>query len=170
MVPLAPKSPFRALPSALALVLTLTTRAASLARADTDARGLGLHVVEPPPVSLDETALGRATHPLRIVLTNTGTRTMEIEPLALRRRPLRNGVAFSCDEADARNNRWPRTLDAGSSFTLSSDVACTTPLPGRFEVEVRGRPRSAPDSTERSYGSFFMDIEPGANPPVRVPW
>jgi hypothetical protein len=169
MLPLSQQAPGRALPFALALVLTMGT--ASRVRADTDMTPLALHVTEPAPVTLDETALGRATHSLRVVLTNTGTQTMRVEPLALRFRPVRDGVAFSCDKPDSLGDPpWPRTLDAGASVTLVRDVACETPLPGRYEVEVRGRPRDGPDSAERSYGSFFMQIEPGANPPVRLPW
>jgi hypothetical protein len=168
MAPLAQQAPGRALPSALALVLTMGS--ASLVRADTGMQPLVVHVTEPAPVSLDETALGRATHSLRVVLTNTGARAMHVEPLALRFRPVRGGVAFSCDEPESLDDPWPRTLDAGASFALARDVACETPLPGRYEVDVRGRPRGAPDSAERSYGSFSMQIAPGANPPVRLPW
>ncbi len=131
---------------------------------------LTVRIAAPPAVAFDSTALGRATHPFRLVLTNPGTRRIELEPLAFRLHPMRDGVAFSCDEPQARDDRWPSTLEAGASFAISREVACDTPLPGRYDVEVRGRPRGGPNSAERTYGSFSMQIDPGANPPVRMPW
>lgn len=131
---------------------------------------LVVRVSDPPTIALETTALGRATHSLRLVLTNSGTKTVQLEPLAFRFRPMRDGVAFSCDDPQGKDDRWPSTLDGHASFTLTRDVACETPMPGRYDVEMRGRPRGGSDATERTYGSFAIQIEPGSNPPVRLPW
>ena len=151
-----------------ALVLALATT--SNVHAGGDVATLTVRVVDPPSLTYEATALGRATHTLRLVLTNTGTRSAQLEPLAFRFRPLREGVLFSCDEPQIGDDRWPATLEAGASFTLTREVACDTALPGRYDVEMRARPRGGPESAERTYGSFVLRIEPGANPPVHVPW
>ncbi len=156
-------------------IVTVVTTALAIAGASSvcageEASTLAVRIAAPPTVAFDATALGRATHPFRLVLTNPGKQRIELAPLAFRLRPMRDGVTFSCDEPQARDDRWPQTLDPGASFAVAREVACDTPLPGRYDVEVRGRPRGAPDSAERTYGSFAMQIDPGANPPVRVPW
>lgn len=158
----------RAALATIALAATMATGAS--VRAAGDAATLAVRITPPPPVAFDATALGRATHPFRLVLTNPSTRKIELAPLVFRLRPMHDGVTFSCDEPQARDDRWPQTLDAGASLTVTRDVACDTPLPGRYDVEVRARPRGGSDSEERTYGSFSMQIEPGANPPVRLPW
>lgn len=95
---------------------------------------------------------------------------MALEPLALRFRAVREGLVFVCEAPRSREDRWPATLDAGETFAFSREVTCDTPLPGRYDVEVYGRPRSADWSPERAYDSFALQIDPGANPPVRLPW
>lgn len=135
-----------------------------------DSGVLTFRVADPPVLAFDSTALGRATHPLRIVVANQGTLAVALEPLALRVRPVRDGIVFACDEPRSRDDRWPATLDPGATFAFSREVTCDTPFPGRYDVELRARPRSAPPSAERVYGSFALQIDPGANPPVRLPW
>lgn len=135
-----------------------------------DAGVLSVKVAEPGALSFDLTALGRATHQLRISISNPGASPMALVPLAFRFRPIRDGVAFSCEEPQGADDRWPVALDPASSFTLSREVSCETPLPGRYDVEVRGRPRKGTEADERTYASFAMSIEPGSNPPVRLPW
>lgn len=143
---------------------------ASPVGAHDDAPSLVFRVADPPALAFEATALGRASHPIRLVVTNGGRRAVQVEPLAFRFRPVRDGVAFPCDDPYGEEPRWPATLEPGGSFTISRQVSCETPLPGRYEVDVRGRPRRGADADERSYGSFAMQIEPGANPPVRLPW
>ena len=137
-----------------------------------DATALSVKVADPTTVSFDMTALGRASHQLRISVANPGSSPVTLVPLAFRFRPVRDGVAFTCDEpvAATADDRWPATLEPASSFSLSREVSYDTPLPVRCDVEVRGRPRKAADSEERTYGTFAITIEPGANPPVRLPW
>jgi hypothetical protein len=151
------------------LALACATAAARAQPAEPRAT-LVVRVVDPAPVSFEATALGRATHHLRMALTNSGTRPVQLEALSFRVRPMKDGVLFSCSDPQSKDERWPATLDPGASFTLSRDVSCDTPLPGRYDVELRARPRGGPDEAERTYGSFAMHIEPGANPPVRIPW
>ena len=150
--------------------LLIAMAVASPALAGGDAGTLTLRVVDPPAVSYDSTALGRATHSLRLVLANQAAQPVAVEPIAVRFRPVRDGVVFACDEPKARDDRWPATLDSGATFSFAREVTCDTPLPGRYDVEVRGRPRSAAPAAERTYGAFALQIDPGANPPVRVPW
>jgi hypothetical protein len=140
------------------------------ALADSDTASLALKVVDPPVLSFDVTGLGRATHPLRLVLSNRAAHAVKIEPLVIHYRPTRDGVTYPCDEPSGRDDRFPASLEANESFSFPQTVTCNTPLPGRYEVEMRARPRSAPTSAERSYGSFPLQIDPGSNPPVRVPW
>ena len=135
-----------------------------------DAATLTLRVSDPAVVAFDSTALGRATHPLRLVVANQGTQAITLEPLALWFRPVRDGIAFACEESKSRDDRWPATLEPGGTFAFAREITCDTPLPGRYDVEVRGRARSAAAATERKYGSFTLQIDPGTNPPVRIPW
>ncbi|MBX3188778.1 MAG: hypothetical protein KF819_17300 [Labilithrix sp.] len=158
----------RALP-AFALVGVLTVGAGARV-AGADVQTLAVRIAEAPSISYDATALGRATHSLRLVVSNPGPRPIALSPLAFRFRATRESVAYACEEPQARDERWPKTLEPATSFTVIRDVTCDTPLPGRYDIEVRARPRGAPDADERTYGSFVMTIEPGANPPVRVPW
>lgn len=153
----------------LASALALATL--SPVRAGDGATALVVTVADPPAMSFDMTALGRATHPLRLLITNPGSSTVQVAPLELRFHPVRDGVEFSCDEArGGEETRWPATLGAHESFALSRQISCETPLPGRYDVAVRGRPRDALDAAERDYGSFSIQIDPGQNPPVRLPW
>jgi len=139
---------------------------------DAGASALAVKVADPSAVSFDMTALGRASHQLKISIANSGREPLPLVPLAFRFRPVKDGVAFACDEPTGTpsEDRWPATLEPSSSFTLSREVSCETPLPGRYEVEVRGRPRKGTESEERAFGTFALTIEPGANPPVRLPW
>jgi len=152
------------------ITLFVATVTASNVAADSGVATLVIRVADPPAVSFEATALGRATHPLRFVMTNSGASSVQLEPLAFRLRPMRDGVLFSCEAPQNRDDRWPSTLDGHASFTLARDVSCETPMPGRYDVELRGRPRGGPESAERVYGSFGLQIEPGSNPPVRLPW
>jgi hypothetical protein len=131
---------------------------------------LAMHVADPRPVAYEATALGRATHSIRIAMTNPGTRAVQLAPVVFRFRPTRDNVTYACEDATGEAARWPATLDAGATFMLTREVSCETPLPGRYEVEILGRPRSAPDASERVHGSFSLQIDGGANAPVRVPW
>ncbi len=135
-----------------------------------DAGALAVRIADPIAVSYDTTALGRATHLLRLSIGNPGAQAMPIVPMAFRFRPMRDGVLFSCEEQIASDDRWPAALDPGASFTLGREISCETPLPGRYDVVVRARPRKGTEADERTYGSFALVIEPGANPPVRLPW
>lgn len=145
----------------------LTSRAVD---ASGDGTTLTMRVADPPPVLYEATALGRVTHSVHLVMTNTGARTVQLAPVVFRFHATRDNVTFSCEDASGEEARWPATLDAGASFNLPREVSCETPVPGRYEVVMVGRPRGGPDSAERVYGSFFVQIEPGANPPVHVPW
>lgn len=152
--------------AALGIALVTT----SAVDANGDGTTLIMRVADPPPVAYESTALGRATHPVHLVMTNAGPQRVQLAPLLFRFRATRDNVAFSCEDASGEDTRWPATLDAGASFSLARDVSCETPVPGRYEVVVRGRPRGGPDSAERDYAVFSLQIEPGANPPVHVPW
>ena len=131
---------------------------------------IAVRVTGPGPVSYDATALGRASRALRILVSNPAARALALVPFTFRFRPVRDGVAFSCDEPSGESDRWPASLAAGASFTVSRDVSCETPLPGHYDFEVRGRPRGAPEADERSFPSFPVVVEPGPNPPVPLPW
>ena len=170
-----PSARKRAVPSRAACAVAAAAGAVALVFASPvgardDATPLVFRVADPPALGFEATALGRASHPVRLVVTNTGRQAAQVEPLAFRFRPVREGVAFACDEPYGEEPRWPATLDSGASFTITRQVSCETPLPGRYEVDVRGRPRGGADSDERTYGAFAIQIEPGANPPVRLPW
>jgi hypothetical protein len=160
----------RVRPHAVSVVL-VAMAVASPVLADGDASGvLSIRVMDAPVVAYDSTALGRGTHPLRLVITNQGTRPVPLEPLVVRFRPTRGGITFSCDEPRSRDDRWPAMLDPNATFGFARDVTCETPLPGRYDVEVLARFRSAPATAERGFGSFVLQVDPGANPPVRLPW
>jgi hypothetical protein len=135
-----------------------------------DGTTLTMRVADPPPVLYEATALGRVTHSVHLVMTNTGARTVQLAPVVFRFHATRDNVTFPCEDASGGEARWPATLDAGASFNLAREVSCETPVPGRYEVVMVGRPRGAPDSAERVYGAFLVQIEPGANPPARLPW
>ncbi len=161
------------LPSAVALplgVLGFALVTSATFDASADGTTLTMRVSDPPPVPYEATALGRATHSVRLVMTNSGTKTVQLSPVVFRFRATRDNVTFACDDATGEEARWPATLDAGASFTLAREVSCETPLPGRYEVALLGRARGTADTAERAYGSFSLQIEPGANPPVPVPW
>ena len=132
--------------------------------------GLTLKIAEPGVRAYDSTALGRATHTVRLSLSNPTSQAVPTEPMLMRFRPSRDGIPYECDEPRSRDTRWPRSLDAGATFSFVRDVTCETPLPGRYQVEVLGRAQSAAPGTERAIGSFAMQIDPGPNPPLAVPW
>lgn len=150
-----------------AVVMLGASRAAD---ASPDAATLTVRVTDPPSVPFDATALGKATHLLRLVLTNTAATSVQLAPVVFRFRPVRDGIVYECSAPETRDGRYPSSLDAGASFTLDRTVSCETPLPGRYDVEILGRARSTPEGAERSFGWFALNIEPGANPPVRLPW
>ncbi|MDB5218208.1 MAG: hypothetical protein JWO86_6135 [Myxococcaceae bacterium] len=145
----------------------------TLATTALDASGEGtltMRVADPPPISYEATALGRATHSVRLVITNTGTKPAPLTPLVFRFRPTRDNVTFNCEDTSGEPARWPPTLEAGASYTLTRDVSCETPVPGRYEVATLGRPRGGSDASERDYGYFSLQVDAGANAPVHVPW
>lgn len=154
--------------------LVLAAAAFGAAIAPTSVHGQGhalvVRVADPPAIAYDVTALGTATHPVRVALQNPGARPLAISPLTFRFLPFRDGVAFVCEDPSSIAERWPATLVPGGSFVASRGVTCSTPLPGRYDVEVRARPRGAADGAERTYATFSLHIEPGANPPVALPW
>jgi hypothetical protein len=143
---------------------------ASAVDATGEPTALAMRVADPPPVAYEATALGRATHSIRLVMTNTGPRTVQLAPVVFRFRPTRDNVTYACEDTTGEAARWPATLDAGATFMLRREVSCETPLPGRYEVAMLGRPRGGADASERVYGSFSLQIEAGANAPVHVPW
>ena len=164
---------FLFLPSALALgVGALVFALVTSSKVDASAGGttVTMRVADPPAVNYEATALGRATHPVRLVVTNTGSRTVPLAPAVFRFQSTHDSVTFSCDDSSGMDARWPATLAAGASFTLSREVSCETPVPGRYDVVMLGRPRGGPDSAERVYAYFSLQIEPGSSPPVGVPW
>lgn len=138
--------------------------------ASADGTTLAISVADPRPIAYEATALGRATHSVHLVMTNTGARSVQLAPVAFRFRASRDGVAFSCEDASGEDGRWPAALDAGASFHLAREVSCETPVPGRYDVAVLGRPRGGGDSADRLYGSFVLQIDAGPNAPVPVPW
>jgi hypothetical protein len=139
-----------------------------LGRAETGT--ISVRVPDPPAVAFEQTALGRATHPLQITFENKGTTPLAMTPLALRFHATRDGISYECDEPGAGEDRWPATLAPGASFSVDRVVTCDTPLPGRYNLEVRGRPRRGADAEERTYANLSFQIERGANPPLRLPW
>jgi hypothetical protein len=161
-------SPTRA--SVALIAMAMTSAIAAPLHAEGTIPTITVRVNDPPAVPFEATALGRATHPIRLVISSSSPTAIAVDPLAFRFKPMRDGVLFSCDDPQTRDDRWPSTIDPGTSFTLTREVACDTPLPGRYDVEMRARPRGGADSTERTYGSFGLVIEPGPNPPVKLPW
>jgi len=152
-----------------ALVLLAASGSAAFpGRAHAESPSIGVRVADPPAVAYD--ALGRSTHPIRIAIQNTSGHALGVTPLAFRLRATRDGIAFPCDDLAGNDDRWPAVLDPRETIHLSRDVTCQTPLPGHYDVELLGRPRGSADAEERSYASFSLHIEPGANPPVPLPW
>ncbi|MDB4943689.1 MAG: hypothetical protein JWP97_3223 [Labilithrix sp.] len=143
---------------------------ASTAFASDELGLLTFRIADPAPRGFDATALGRATHQFRVTMANPTKAALEVKPLVVRFVPTRDGTSFACDEPHVKDDRWPASLEAGGSFTFLREVACETPLPGRYLVEMRGRPRGAPAGEERSLGAFPVQIDPGPNPPVHLPW
>ena len=130
--------------------------------------GLVVRIVDPAPVAFDLTAFGRTTHRVRVVYTNE-TRT-PIAPTARRFHVIatRDGLVYPCDEPMG-DERWPHRLDPNESHTIDLNIRCDTPLPGRYDLDIRSRPRSAADTEGQSIGTSAIVIEPGPTPPVRVP-
>jgi hypothetical protein len=154
-----------------ALIVAAALASPVLVQEDTqEDTALTLRVQDPPPVAFDSTALGRATHSIQLVVWNRGAQPVALEPITVHFRPMRDSIVFTCDEPKSRDDRWPASLEAGGTFAFSREVTCDTPLPGRYDVEIRARPRDAAPSAERIYGSFPLQIDPGPNPPVRIPW
>ncbi len=175
MVPRVPRSPSRAAAIGVSVVLAIGGALGDPRSAFGEERAAGapmiaLRVADPMTVTFDTTALGRATHAVRLVISNPGKQTIALKPLVFQFHPMHAGVAYACEESQGNDDRWPAVLEPGSSFTLTRGVTCETPLVGRYDVEILGRPRGAPDSVTRTYGSFVLQVEPGANPPVRLPW
>lgn len=165
-----PPTPPRATFAIIALAAAVAVNAPLHAHAEGSTATINVRVSAPPSLPFEATALGRATHPIRLVISSSSTTALSLDPLMFRFRPVRDGVQFSCDDPQTNDERWPAMLEPGGSFVLKRAVACETPLPGRYDVEIRGRPRGGPDSAERTYGSFALIIEPGANAPVKLPW
>ena len=163
--------PLSTLPACACLAAVALATASMIAvSASAEGTTLVISVADPRPVPYEATALGRATHSVHLVMTNTSARSVQLAPVAFRFRATRDNVTFSCEDASGEDTRWPATLDAGASFNLARELSCETPVPGRYEVAVLGRPRGAGDSADRLYGSFFVQIDAGPNAPVVVPW
>jgi hypothetical protein len=128
---------------------------------------LAVRVVDPPPVSFDDTSLGRATHRVRVVFTNDSRSAITPVPLRFAVHAKKDGLTYPCDEPTG-GERWPHRVEAKSSLTIDASVRCETPLPGRYELDVRARPRGAPEEDERSIATSTLTIEPGPAPPVRL--
>jgi hypothetical protein len=130
---------------------------------------VALRFLDPAPLALDATALGRATHRLRVVVKNPGSRAVALPAPVLRFTPIRDGIAFRCDGV-REDPRWQRALEPGESVSIDHDLTCDTPLPGRYDVEVRARAAGDGEGASRVVGAFTLTIEPGTKEPVKLPW
>ncbi len=126
--------------------------------------GVAVRVIPPAPVSYDATAFGRATHRLRLVATNATRKATTLPPFALRLSATRDGVDYPCR---ADEGRTPRVVEPGDSVTIERDVTCETPLPGRYEVDVRAL--GGRDQLERYLARVTLVIEASSGAPVRLP-
>lgn len=135
-------------------------------RADTVPR-LSVRIAAPPPVAFDSTALGHATHRVRITFGNPNSTPIALGPHLFRFTPTKDGLTYECEDG-MDDTRWPMALDPGVSVTVERVVHCNTPLVGRYDVEVRAR-RTEPGAVENVLGSFVLTIDGGPNAPVRSP-
>lgn len=129
------------------------------------------HIEPPEPLSYDESELGRATHDVRVTLTNPNPVAVPLSELAFRFRPKRDGVEYACKETVSTSDRWPSELRPGKTVSADRSITCETPLPGRYDVEVHARAaRAGEDAKDQLLGSFPLQIDPGKAPPVALPW
>lgn len=152
-------------------MLALAGAALTVGVADAHGEGppLSVRIVDPPPVAFESTALGHARHRVRITLANASSRPVALGVQSFRFLATKDGVTYDCADTDAAVVRLPLALDPGAAVTVERAVACETPMPGRYDVEVRAHPRDGSGS-ETTLGSFVLMIEAGPNAPVRVPW
>lgn len=133
---------------------------------------LSVRIVAPPPFDYDESELGRATHQVRLNVTNPNTVPVPLSPLTFRFVPKRNGVEYECTVAPGNiADRWPSKLNPGDTVTAERGITCLTPLPGRYDVDVHARAlRGGEDAAEHFVGTFALTIKPSLTPPVPLPW
>lgn len=117
----------------------------------------------PPVVGFDPVRLGHAVLPARLSLANAsnapvplGTRQLEF---------LARGVyaTYPCEVRAPDVDRWPAVLEPGAVANVERTLACDTPLPGAYEIEVRWAQTPA---TEPALATAALQIEPGPAPPV----
>ncbi|AKU95227.1 hypothetical protein AKJ09_01891 [Labilithrix luteola] len=140
--------------------------------ATSDLQPLSVRIVAPPPFGYDESELGRATHQVRLNVTNPNTVAVPLSPLTFRFVPKREGVEYTCTVAPGNiADRWPSTLNPGDTVTAERGITCLTPLPGRYDVDVHARAeRGGEDTKEHFVGTFELTIKPSKTPPVPLPW
>ncbi|WP_146650508.1 hypothetical protein [Labilithrix luteola] len=132
---------------------------------------LTARIQAPRPLSYDELELGRATHDVRVTLTNPNAEAVPLSELALRFLPRRDGVEYACKETVSTSDRWPSELRPGGTVSAERSITCDTPLPGRYDIEVRAHAtRAGEDAQDQVLGSFALQIDPGKMPPVALPW
>jgi hypothetical protein len=156
----------RALLAALALSVPLLAPASASA----ELPAVAMRFADPPPVTLDAMTLGRATHRVRVLVSNTGRRPVSLASPVLRFTPIRDGIAYACETEAREETRWPRSLEPRESIEVRHGVTCNTPFPGRYEVQVHARSESEPAEAARAVGTFALVVEAGASAPVRLPW
>lgn len=137
---------------------------------DSEADGvprLSVRIAPPPAIAFDSTALGHATHRVRITFGNPNSSAIALGPHQFRFTPTKDGLTYDCGDG-SEDTRWPMSLEPGASITIERVVHCNTPLVGRYDVEVRAR-RTEPNAVENVLGSFVLTIDGGSNAPVRSP-
>ena len=117
----------------------------------------------PPVVAFDPVRLGHVVVPARLALANAssapvplGTRQLEF---------LARGVyaTYGCEMRAPDGDRWPAVLEPGAVTNVERTLACDTPLPGAYEVEVRWAQTPA---TEPALATAALQVEPGPSAPV----
>lgn len=127
-----------------------------------------LKVPSRAPYLVDELGVGGQS--ISVQLRNTGTRSADISRFRVAFTASRDGVAFPCKPplGDSVKVR-PASLAPGQSFVFERDLACTMPLPGRYDVGVYVTVRDLAGARGDFVGQFPFDILEGSNRPLPYP-
>ncbi len=126
--------------------------------------GLTFEVRGPKSAPYDAPSLGAGagrTIALRIV--NDSSRPASLARLAIGFAATRDGVAFPCVEGESiANERLPASVGPHASIEIDRTIACTTPLPGIYEIDVFTHDtRTGP----RHVGHVQLELVAGAHAP-----
>jgi hypothetical protein len=119
----------------------------------------------PDHAAYDAQSVGVAPQLVSIRLENSGTRSVPLGKLDASFASTRRGVAFPCSTrvADTPPATEPTFLAPGDSFTFARLLACSMPLPGRYELQVAiqslaPQGSDGEDADEAALGAFPIDV------------